>query len=370
MNQWDTERLRKELLERTHLPLEVPPKLYIWGTGLLAQYAIERFQEVGICIRGILSSPGYYKDSRLKGIPVVPLENVDKSELIVLCSISYPAITDYLIANGYCNFFYYEVFPFLYKTIPAYYMWGDNLWEKMGKAHKELSHLSQMLRHDSLSLLVLNCLLLYRKTLDDKHLNQAFDISLQRGTQYFDSEILKFGENEVFVDCGASVGYISEEFIRLVHNKYKKIYLFEADPYISNESRKILENYHDIEYCPVGLGEKNEILHFHKGTMATYGTIANDGEQEVQVVRMDDYLIGVCPTMITMDIEGSEMEALKGAEKIIKRYRPKMGISVYHKYDDLYRIPLWLESLKLNYKFYLRHYSRAYCDTVLICIPQ
>jgi hypothetical protein len=66
-----------------------------------------------------------------------------------------------------------------------------------------------------------------------------------------------------------------------------------------------------------------------------------------------------------MDIEGAELEALKGAKKTLLLFKPKLAISVYHNLHDLWTIPQWIESLDLGYQFYLRHFTIHSEETVL-----
>ena len=73
-------------------------------------------------------------------------------------------------------------------------------------------------------------------------------------------------------------------------------------------------------------------------------------------------------TFIKMDIEGAELEALKGSSKIIKKYMPKLAISLYHKKDDILEIPLYIKELVPEYKLYIRHYSNAGVETVLYAV--
>ena len=73
---------------------------------------------------------------------------------------------------------------------------------------------------------------------------------------------------------------------------------------------------------------------------------------------------------IKIDIEGSESSMLKGATKIIKRDRPILLLSIYHKWDDLFKLQDYIMSLNLNYKFYIRHYSLSVAKTILYCIPE
>ena len=66
-----------------------------------------------------------------------------------------------------------------------------------------------------------------------------------------------------------------------------------------------------------------------------------------------------------MDIEGSELEALKGSSAIIQKDKPKLAICVYHKANDLFAIPEFIKSLRSDYKFYLRNHQMIPEDTVL-----
>ena len=66
-----------------------------------------------------------------------------------------------------------------------------------------------------------------------------------------------------------------------------------------------------------------------------------------------------------MDIEGSEEAALRGAERLIKRFKPKLAISVYHHPAHLWRIPLLLQQFNPDYQFVLRNYTGWTGDTIL-----
>ena len=60
---------------------------------------------------------------------------------------------------------------------------------------------------------------------------------------------------------------------------------------------------------------------------------------------------------IKMDIEGAEMPALRGAAETIRRFKPKLAISAYHREDDLIAIPAYIRSLNPDYQFYLDYYT-------------
>lgn len=71
---------------------------------------------------------------------------------------------------------------------------------------------------------------------------------------------------------------------------------------------------------------------------------------------------------IKMDIEGAERLALAGAEKTIRRYRPALSISVYHRPDDLWTNALWLDRLRVGYRFYFDHYTIHSEESILYAI--
>jgi FkbM family methyltransferase len=73
---------------------------------------------------------------------------------------------------------------------------------------------------------------------------------------------------------------------------------------------------------------------------------------------------------IKLDIEGYELQALQGAEQTIKKFRPKLAISLYHKYEDLYKIPVYIKELDLGYKLYFEHYTIFNEETVLYAIAE
>lgn len=90
----------------------------------------------------------------------------------------------------------------------------------------------------------------------------------------------------------------------------------------------------------------------------------------IETAALDD-VVGDRPvTYIKMDIEGAELEALQGAENIIRKQHPRLAVSIYHKPEDIWTIPRLLMKYYEGYWFYMRHYSFSWYDTVLYAIPQ
>ena len=59
---------------------------------------------------------------------------------------------------------------------------------------------------------------------------------------------------------------------------------------------------------------------------------------------------------IKYDVEGAEKEALLGSVNTIKAHKPALLVSAYHRSEDIFELPLMLNTLEPSYKLYLRRY--------------
>lgn len=106
------------------------------------------------------------------------------------------------------------------------------------------------------------------------------------------------------------------------------------------------------------------------------GSSVNEEKQcetavEIPTLSLDDYFLEKkIPRIdfVKMDIEGAELDALKGAEELIKKYRPILAISIYHKPEDYYQIIEYINSLSLGYRFYLDHFTIHLEETILFAV--
>lgn len=189
--------------------------------------------------------------------------------------------------------------------------------------------------------------------------------------EYFPEEIAPKSKNHVFLDVGAYNGNTIEDFIEFA-GSYEKVYAFE--PFASSAEVIKTKNFANTEVITAAssdyTGEKDFYCNNY-GSLTMVTTILEEGANHEKItldtVAIDDVLKGQKATFIKMDIEGSELEALHGAEKTIKEYKPFLAICVYHKKEDLITIPAYIKSIVPEYKMYLRLCSRTASDLVLFC---
>jgi len=118
----------------------------------------------------------------------------------------------------------------------------------------------------------------------------------------------------------------------------------------------------------VGAASFDGVLHFSAGQGGA-SHVDSAGEMSIDVVTIDQLCSAFRPNFIKMDIEGAEHDALDGAVQTIRRDRPRLALSAYHRPDDLWTLLLKVDAWQLGYQFYLRSHGNNGFDTVLYAVP-
>lgn len=150
------------------------------------------------------------------------------------------------------------------------------------------------------------------------------------------------------------------------------IYAFEPDPTIAailgaNVERNRSAGQSRISVLPYGVGVTSGKQHFSAvagggSHMDAAGGITIDMTTIDQVVE-DLHLDRV--DLIKMDIEGGEVDALRGAERTLRRLAPRLAVCVYHRPHDLPDIVALVRHARPDYSLYLSHRSPNWNETVL-----
>jgi FkbM family methyltransferase len=189
-------------------------------------------------------------------------------------------------------------------------------------------------------------------------------------------------EGDYVIDGGGCWGDTALYFAHQV-GEQGKVFAFEFTP----ENLKILNRNMDlngqlserIEVIRKALWDKSaEVINYSAdgpGTCLTQSRKKDIDQDSLQVttISIDDFIRErKLPRMdfIKMDIEGSEINALRGAEQTILRFKPKLAISIYHRDSDFIEIPKYLKKLDVGYEFFLDHFTVYGEETVLFAAPK
>lgn len=192
---------------------------------------------------------------------------------------------------------------------------------------------------------------------------------------YLAKDLVRLQDNEVYVDCGAYDGDSVLAFLKAAEaqgvKKPAKILAFEPE----EKNFELLQNANigDVQLTAInkGVWSENTTLRFDSGMDTSSRLSEGEGNTSIDVISIDNALEGTNhATFIKMDIEGAELEALKGAQHTIRASLPVLTISLYHKPEDLVTIPQYIRTLSDDYRFYLRgHHPALAFELVLYALP-
>jgi len=197
-------------------------------------------------------------------------------------------------------------------------------------------------------------------------------------TLYFRSGVFTARRGERFVDCGASIGESISGLLEVTGFNLDRAWLFEPDRLNIKTLTGVIEKFE--RYVP-GLARKITLIPSavgsHAGRVAFRhvgghgGNVVADprhaASAEVAEVDMTtiDASVDAPPTLIKMDVEGFELETLKGAAACITAHRPRLCVSAYHRPGDLIELTRYVLSLRPDYRVDLRHHTTLRWDTCL-----
>jgi FkbM family methyltransferase len=176
-------------------------------------------------------------------------------------------------------------------------------------------------------------------------------------------------------DCGAYDGATSLRFAKAV-GKAGKVFAIEPDPANAEKINASIANQspEDANVLVVNsaVSDIGGTLYFAEGHGGS-SKLTPDGNIQVAVQTLDEFAATHNLTgsgLISLDVEGFEGQALMGGMELIKRLKPKLQISVYHKPHDLFSLPLWLHESIPGYTFFMGHHDSYHCETDIYAIHQ
>lgn len=324
----------------------------------------------------------YSNAKEYDGVQIVRLADVTDKSVPVYVSVS---CTSTLIANqlremGFENVSDFNesvlVFPEIINAfLPIVHWYSEELSEMVNP--QKIEALSQLFS-DQKSHDVLQNIVDFRT-----HMTAETYQKNDTVTQYFPEDIDLFSHLKTgvrMVDCGAFIGDTLQQTVNYFDGQNKKIdYIALIEPDSKNlqplqENVKKYSKKMDLMVVPAGVWSDSQILEFDSNGSSS--VVMESGEsnpqatEKVPVVAIDQVFYGLKPNYIKMDIEGAEVNAIKGAEQVIRDFSPVLAICLYHRGSDLWEIPLAIHKMNPNYQYYLRVHGDMGLETVIYCVPK
>ena len=362
-----------EKFKNYYIPAISDKNIIIYGNGIYGKFLFDALEKIGYKknIKYILNDYALAQET-YNGISVVKYSDIiidDNKDIIIIGIQNADKLLEklkidghsYIIADPSQSFYQDNLMGLVYKCINMsvitdvfarirYYY--ENMLDKE-------DYIISLYKEDLSKQIIKNRLDFY-KTGDCKYID-ATPISAD---EYFNQEYYNIADNEVYVDCGAYDGDSIIGFINYVNGKYDKIIGFEPDSISFEKLKTNVSDYSNIILFPYASGKENGEVRFE--STGTLGSSVSDLKGDiVEVKKLDDLLGEERITLIKIDVEGAELDTLKGLAGIINSQKPKMAVCIYHLMDDIIDIPEYLSSLVPDYSFIVRQHVGSILDTVL-----
>ncbi len=209
------------------------------------------------------------------------------------------------------------------------------------------------------------------------HAIGEFYLNTDQQGQYLD--FIDYRTVSTIIEGGVYDGKDTLAFLRKTGEK-THIFGFEPLPQALAQSphQQALAVESSVEILPFGLWSSATRLSFsNRGSASRVVDQPHHGESDgallyIETISIDQFARerGIDKVdLIKLDVEGAELEALRGAVETIKDHRPQLAVCLYHKKEDFYEIPLFLHQLLDDYRFHLGHYTAGALETVWYAIP-
>lgn len=362
--------------EPVYSPRPVDKPLILYGAGNLGKMAKEYFDALAIPILSVVDTyaSDCARDPFWRGVTIKGPEEVSVSQmrnsLLAVCVATTPYAP---LAALLRNSGWQDVVPF-YDISEAYrgvHPLGNGWFTGLLNA-REREGIETVLRtwDDDVSRAHHLQLLAWRTLREEWTFRCAPVTTYDR---YFIPEVKSLlTPCESFLDIGACYGETILRFLKEMDGAINRIWAVEPDQanlevlkanlaHIPGEIRK------RIDVMPIAVAELATEGRFHEG-LGYASQLSSSGGSYVKLYCIDE--LGTTPSYIKLHLEGSELEALKGAQATLRRQRPIIAATTYHSALGLWELPYWLMERLEGYRFSMRLHSWCGTGAVMYAVPQ
>ena len=329
---------------------DFPRPILIYGMGNGADKILALCREYGIAIAGIFSSNSHAREEMFQSCPVLSrtkaLEQYPDAMILLGFGTERPDEVADLLRLA-------EQHP---MRIPDTPLLGGTILTPNDVAARqaEIQQVSDLLADEKSRKL-------FHSLLDAKLSGDPKALMANTSSRSDLLELLHLGPEESYLDLGAYRGDTIEEFLSLTQGIYQQITALEPDAHNYKKLQEAWGTSDRVALLPYASWDARTTLEFiGKGGRNCSKKPDLPGKyahlHPVNAIPVDD--LGLDVSYVKMDVEGSEAETLHGMTKTIRRFKPKMLVSAYHKPDDFITLPQLIQSICPDYRLYLR---RTHC---------
>lgn len=339
----------------------------MYGMGNGADKILGVCEKYGITVADFFASDGFVRGHSFHGKRVLSYSEVKEKygaeNIIALLSFgsSLPDVLSlFKRVNEECELY-----------APDVPVCGENLFTiDFFKENQEKILVARALLADDTSRRIFDNVILYKLT---GKINYLFDAETERSESF---RLINAERIKSFADLGAYRGDTLAEMLEYAPS-LEYAYALEPDPRTYKKLLAFCESYGGTaKLYPKNIAawSGEETLFFNSSSNRNSGAFApntNAKTVEIKTNSLDNILDGEKIDHIKYDVEGAEGQALEGSRRTICKYSPSLTVSVYHRSEDIFELPLQVKELNEKYKLYLRRYPYVPAwDLELICISK
>lgn len=325
----------------------------IYGMGNGADKVVDEFNRLGIPILGVTASDAFVRGQSFRGFKVKKLSEFEGDFII---AVSFASCIPEVMEHIYNLTKEYRV------LVPCVPVVGNELFtdEFITENEDEINTVYSLFDKDSKRIFAGCINFMYGGELETlKSITTEKDEAF-RG-------LFKPSPKEHFLDLGAYRGDTVDELLKFSGGTYGSIIAVEPDRRSYRKLCEHVENMSDVVTLQKAIYKSDGVAVFNSAA-GRQSAISDKGE-EIETATIDEICRGREITYIKFDVEGAEYEALCGGEKTIRAQKPKLNVALYHKFSDVFELPLKIYQLNPEYKFHIRRHPYIPCwDMNLYCV--
>ena len=325
----------------------------IYGMGNGADKVIDELNRLEIPVLGVTASDAFVRGQSFRGFTVKKLSDFDGDFIIAVAFAScIPDVMEHIYSLS-------ERYKMLVPCVPVV---GNEIINRdfVLKYRDKIEQAYNLFDGESKRIFA-GCL----KFMIGGELEDLKSVTTEKSEVF--SKVLQLTVNEHYLDLGAYRGDTIDELLHYTSGSYSSVIALEPD---RKTFRKLCEHIEGM----ANVTAYQKAIYSFSGT-ASFNSAAGrqssigDSGAEVETVTVDELCDGREITYIKMDVEGAETDAILGAKQTLSEKKPKLNIALYHKFTDIFEIPLLIHSINPDYRFHIRRHPYIPCwDMNLYCV--